>query len=109
VLFDGKLISEGFSVWCASKILTRYGRHKQIEQNFCEHFGHNEYGVGFEFLKWVEDTFGNKKVIELIKQGYITDKNGKNFDLEHLQQESKIQILVTPRLGEKIPEKESNI
>ena len=109
ILFDGKLISEGFAVWCGAKILENKQRFKQIEKNFVDYLGvSNEYNAGYEFIQWVEQKYGQDKVFEFIEKGCIHDENKKLISIEELQKESNKQILVSPKLGEKISNKKEN-
>jgi len=87
--FGGKLISEGFAEWVAFKIcdhLALIDEARAIDMRVDD-----EYGEGFDFLNWVENTLpaGYQGVIDLVKEGKISMADGSLKDIIDLLSEFK--------------------
>ena len=82
--FDGKLILEGFAQWVSFKIcdhLALMDEAKSIDMRVDD-----EYGVGFDFLNWLENVKagGFQGVIDLVKYGQVTFPDGTSKNVMEL-------------------------
>jgi len=86
----GNLIVEGFAEWVAFKVLDFYGLADYMELIDLNEY--NEYGDGFDLLKWIEDNVaGFYGVIEFVKTGKVLDPEANiEYNLEKLLKESGI-------------------
>jgi len=79
----GKMISEGFAQWASFKICDHLSLLDEARQ--IKLWVDDEYGEGFDFLNWLENTIsGYQGVLEFVTNGVVSDSNGEELTFEEL-------------------------
>lgn len=78
--YDGKLFTEGFPEWVVYRMLDYFGLSEEMRIRDLREY--DEYGEGFEVLKYIEDTEGFFAVIDFVQHG------PGSHDLNQLYRES---------------------
>lgn len=65
--YEGKLFLEGFAEWVSYRVLDYFGLKEDMSIKDLREY--DEYGEGFEVIKYIEDTEGFAAVMAFVKEG----------------------------------------